>query len=68
MATSPFVPVLCCGTRPLQERCVGVELAWALTEVDIKEGRLQVAKLALSVDQARDLARSLTEQAALAEQ
>jgi len=63
-----FVPIVRYKTVPMSQESVGIEFTWAMSEADLRAGRLQTARLLLPAAQIRELAQVLLEQAAIAEQ
>lgn len=63
-----FLPLAAWQTAAMSEKSVGIELTWALSEADLRAGRLRSVRLAVGAGEARLLAQSLMAQAAVAEQ
>jgi hypothetical protein len=63
-----YLPLAGWLTAPMSNECVGVKLTWALSAGDLQAGRMEVAKLHLSADQAEELAASLLHQSAMSKQ
>jgi hypothetical protein len=67
-AGDTYLPLAGWASAPMSTGRVGIQLTWALSEQDLLRGRMQIARLHLSADQARELAASLQEQATISEQ
>jgi hypothetical protein len=62
-----FLPMAGWNVGAMAQARVGIEVTWPLSEADLRAGKLQRAQLVLGATKARELARSLLEQAEIAE-